>query len=386
MTGRSPDRSLRVPFNKPSFAGKELQYIEDAVRSGHISGDGKYTERCQAVLEAWYQGSKVLLTTSCTDALEMAALLLDLRPGDEIIVPSFTFVSTVNAFVLSGARPRFVDIRPDTLNLDEGQVERHLTSRTKAIVPVHYAGVGCAMDRIMETARRHGIAVVEDNAHGLFGICAGKPLGMFGALAALSFHETKNVICGEGGAIVINDRRLVERAEVVRAKGTNRSRFDRGEVAKYEWIDSGSSFLPSDILAAFLLAQLEAKDRIQAKRRGLWDAYRRSLAGWAQEHGVGLPTVPEQCEQAYHMFYLLLPSPAHRDGLKAYLGSRGCLSVFHYSPLHVSPMGRQFGGREGDCPVAEDVSRRLLRLPFYTGMTDEEQAVVLDAVLEYAWG
>ncbi len=374
--------SIQIPFNRPTLMGNELAYIADAVRSGHISGDGLYTKKCHALLEQTLGVPKVLLTTSCTHALEMAALLLDIQPGDEVIIPSFTFVSTVNAFVLRGARPVFADIRPDTLNLDEARLEALITPRTKAIAVVHYAGVGCEMDAILEIARRHGLAVMEDNAHGLFGKYKGRFLGTFGGLATQSFHETKNVTCGEGGALLINEPQYVERAEIIREKGTNRSRFFRGQVDKYTWVDIGSSYLPSDALAAFLYAQLECRDAIQARRGQIWHYYNEHLQDWASDNAVRLPTIPDHCEQPYHMFYLLLPSLAKRSALIAHLKSRGILSVFHYLPLHLSDMGRKFGGQPGDCPVTEDVSDRLLRLPFYNSITEDELACVVAAILD----
>lgn len=354
-----------------------------ALEKGHVSGDGPFTKQCSSLLERILGAPKVLLTTSCTHALEMAALLLDVGPGDEVIVPSFTFVSTVNAFVLRGARPVFADIRPDTLNLDESGLESLISSRTKAIVPVHYAGVACQMNTIMEIADRSGVAVVEDNAHGLFGRYKERALGTFGVLAAQSFHETKNVSSGEGGALVINRLEYMERAEIIREKGTDRSRFFRGEVDRYTWVDFGSSYLPSDLLAAFLFAQLEAREVIQSRRKVLWERYDETLKGWALEHGVRLPVVPPDCQQPYHMYYLLLPTPERRAALIRHLKSRRILSVFHYQPLHLSQMGHRFGGRPGHCPVTEDVSQRLLRLPFYTGMIQDEQEVVIGAVLEW---
>jgi dTDP-4-amino-4,6-dideoxygalactose transaminase len=313
----------------------------------------------------------------------MAALLLNVREGDEVIVPSFTFVSTANAFAIRGARPVFADIRPDTLNIDEEHLARMVTPRTKAIVVVHYAGVGCEMDAIMAIARRHGVPVVEDNAHGLFGRYKGKSLGSFGALAAQSFHETKNLTCGEGGALIVNDDSLVERAEVIRDKGTNRNRFYRGEIDKYTWVDYGSSFLPSDILAAYLYAQLQARRRIQAARKRIWEFYREHLTEWAAENDVRLPVIPQHCDQPYHMFHLILPSLAMRQALIAHLRARGILAVFHYQPLHLSEMGRWFGGRPGDCPVTEDVSDRLLRLPFYNALTEDEQIAVTGAIRDF---
>ena len=327
--------------------------------------------------------TKVLLTTSCTHALEMAALLLDIKPGDEVIVPSFTFVSTVNAFVLRGAKPVFIDIRPDTLNMNEELLEGLITQRARAILPVHYAGVGCEMECILAIAQRYGVPVVEDNAHGLFGSYKGKPLGTFGCLATQSFHETKNVSCGEGGALVINDSRYAERAEILREKGTNRSRFFRGQVDKYTWVDVGSSYLPSDLLAAFLYAQLEEAEEIQNRRKRIWTYYRQSLEDWAACHEVRLPVVPKWCAQSYHMFYMILPSLEVRQALIAHLKERGILSVFHYVPLHLSDMGRRWGGREGQCPVTERTGECLLRLPFYNDLTEADQASVVAALREF---
>jgi dTDP-4-amino-4,6-dideoxygalactose transaminase len=372
-----------IPFNKPGLAGNELAYITDAIAQGQISGDGVFSRKCHALLEQTLGVPKVLLTTSCTHALDMAALLLDIQPGDQVIVPSFTFVSTVNAFVLRGAQPVFVDIHPDTLNLDETRLECLITPHTKAIVPVHYAGVGCEMDVILEIAERNGIAVVEDNAHGLFGRYKGKYLGTFGCMATQSFHETKNLTCGEGGALLINAPEYSQRAEIIREKGTNRSRFFRGQVDKYTWVDIGSSYLPSDLLAAFLYAQLEAREQIQERRRQIWQYYAVHLRDWVQNSGVQMPVVPITREQPYHMFYMLLPSLKQRQALIEHLKARGILSVFHYLPLHLSEMGRQFGGKEGDCPVTEDVSDRLLRLPFYNTLSETEQATIVDAIIAF---
>ncbi|MEJ2305671.1 MAG: dTDP-4-amino-4,6-dideoxygalactose transaminase [Anaerolineales bacterium] len=376
-------KTYEIDFNRPTIVGKELYYISQAIHNGYSAGDGAFTKKCHTLLEEILGVPKVLLTTSCTDALEMAALLLDIQPGDEIIVPSFTFVSTVNAFVLRGAKPVFIDVRPDTLNMDETRLERLITERTRAIVPVHYAGVGCEMDAIGAIAVKYNIPIVEDNAHGLFGKYKSRYLGTFGAFAAQSFHETKNFICGEGGALLINDPQYVDRAEIIREKGTNRSRFFRGQVDKYTWVDVGSSYLPSDILAAFLYAQLEARQEIQAKRRHIWETYYENLGDWASENGVQLPVVPSHCEQPYHMFYLLLPAQEVRQALIDHLKARGILSVFHYLPLHLSEMGRKFGGKEGDCPVTEDVSDRLLRLPFYNDLDEADQARVVEAVLNF---
>ena len=371
---------MHIPFNRPYFSGNEFEYIQKAIASWHLSGDGTFTKKCHALLENELGVHKALLTTSCTHALEMAALLLDLKPGDEVIVPSFTFVSSVNCFVLRGARPVFIDIRPDTLNLDETQLERLITPRTRAILVVHYAGVACEMDPILRLAEKHGIAVVEDNAHGLFGKYKGKFLGTLGCLATQSFHETKNFTCGEGGALLINDEQYIERAEVIREKGTNRSRFFRGQVDKYTWVDVGSSYLPSDILAAFLYAQMEARESIQSKRRHIWERYDQSLKSWAARSGVTVPSVPAHCEQPYHMYYLVMPSLEKRSALIGYLNEHNINSVFHYQPLHLSEMGRQFGGEIGDCPVTESISDRLVRLPFYNDLTDEEQSRVIDRI------
>jgi len=370
----------RIPFNKPSFEGREHEFLEAAIASGQISGDGSFTKRCHEFLESELGVAKALLTTSCTHALEMSALLLDIKPGDEVVIPAFTFVSTANAFVLRGAKPVFIDVRPDTLNFDERHFQELITERTRAAVPVHYAGVGCEMDSILSVAEASGVAVVEDNAHGLFGTYRGKQLGTFGRMAAQSFHETKNFTCGEGGALLINDDSYVERAEVVREKGTNRSRFFRGLVDKYTWTDLGSSYLPSDLLAAVLLAQFESKKAIQEKRQRVWERYRLALAAWAGQNGVTLPVVPADREHPFHMFYVLMPSLAARQQLMDRLKSKGILSVFHYLPLNISEMGRRFGGRPGQCPVTEDVSDRLLRLPFYNSLSEPDQDLVIETI------
>jgi dTDP-4-amino-4,6-dideoxygalactose transaminase len=380
---RKNRNSSGIPFNRPFFVGREFDLIQEAIANWHLSGDGAFTRKCHALLESGLGVPKALLTTSCTHALEMAALLLDIQRGDEVIIPSFTFVSVANAFVLRGARPVFIDIRPDTLNLDEKLLESLITPRTKAIVVVHYAGIGCEMDAIMKIAKRHAVPVIEDNAHGLFGKYRGQYLGTFGCLATQSFHETKNFICGEGGALLINDPRYIERAEIIREKGTNRSRFFRGEVDKYTWVDVGSSYLPSEILAAFLYAQLEARVAIQTKRQRVWGYYQKQLKDWAGNRGVQLPFVPGHCEQPYHMFFLLLPSLAECQAMIAHLKARSIDSVFHYQPLHISSMGRRFGGRVGDCPVAEAVSDRVLRLPFYNDLPEEDQERVVTAIKEY---
>lgn len=373
-----------IPFNRPNMGAVELARMAQSVGNGFLSGDGPFTKRCHDILEQQLGVHRALLTTSCTDALELAALLLHIAPGDEVIVPSFTFVSTVNAFVLRGAKPVFCDVREDTLNLDEGQLERHITAHTKAIVVVHYAGVACEMHAILDIAARHGVPVIEDNAHGLFGKYHGKLLGTFGCMATQSFHDTKNFTCGEGGALLINDPQFAARAEIVREKGTDRSRFLRGQVDKYGWVDVGSSFLPSDILAAALSAQLDAREEIQGKRRHLWNRYHDALAEWGAAHGVTLPVVPAHCEQTYHMFYLMLHSLEHRQALIKHLRAHEIVPAFHYLPLHLSPMGRTFGGTEGDCPVTERISDRLLRLPFFNTMTDAELDRVASTIRDFS--
>jgi dTDP-4-amino-4,6-dideoxygalactose transaminase len=378
-----PENNLRVDFNNPVPVGNEVEYVTQAIFSGHISGDGPFTKKCHALLEQELGVKKALLTTNCTHALEMMAILLDTQPGDEVIIPDFTFVSTVNAFVLRGAVPVFIDVRPDTLNLDETKLEALITPKTKAIVPVHYAGIGCEMDAILEIANRHNVAVVEDNAHGLFGKYKGKFLGTFGVMASQSFHETKNFTSGEGGAILINDPLYVERAEIIREKGTNRSRFFRGQVDKYTWVDIGSSYLPSDILAAFLYGQLEQRVKVQTHRKGLWETYELALKDWAAQNGVKLPTIPAHVEQAYHMFYLLLPNLDTRQRFIMYLRERGIYSVFHYLPLHLSDMGQKFGGKPGDCPVTESASDRLVRLPFHNALTNSDLEMVIETILEF---
>jgi dTDP-4-amino-4,6-dideoxygalactose transaminase len=371
---------IRIPFNRPFATGDELNYIRAAIASPKFSGDGSFTAQCHLLLEQSLGIQKALLTTSCTHALEMAALLLDIGPDDEVMVPSFAFPSAANAFVLRGAKPVFVDIRADTLNIDESQIEQRITARTKAIFLVHYAGVACEMDTIVAIARQHGVALAEDNAHGLYGRYRGRYLGTLGQLATLSFHETKNFTCGEGGALLINDANLNQRAEILREKGTNRSQFFRGEIDKYTWVDVGSSYLPADLLAAFLRAQLEHRDQIQSMRRKIWETYALELASWAKTKGVRLPIIPPECEQSYHMFYVIMPFLESRQALISHLADLGILAVFHYLPLHLSPMGLRFGGHQGDCPVTEDLADRLLRFPFFTGMSSSEQARVIDAV------
>ena len=372
-----------IPFTLPTLEGNEERYMTEALTTSRLSGDGPFTKRCSTMLEESLGVPKALLTTSCTSALEMTALLLDVQPGDEVIVPSFTFVSSINAYVLRGAKPVFADIRPDTLNIDEAKLEALITPRTRVIVVVHYAGVGCEMDEIMAIADRFGISVVEDNAHGLFGRYRGRHLGTFGPLATLSFHETKNFTCGEGGALLINNVSLVERAEIIREKGTDRSRFFRGQVDKYTWVDIGSSYLLADLLAAMLLGQLESQTKIQSSRQRIWNYYQSHLDDWAAEQDVRLPFIPAHTEQPYHMFYMLLPNLAERQQLIAHLKLRQIQAVFHYQPLHLSGMGRVMGGREGDCPVTERVADTLIRLPFYNRLSTGDLERIVDAVTTF---
>jgi dTDP-4-amino-4,6-dideoxygalactose transaminase len=371
---------IDIPFNKPFIAGKELYYIAQAVALGNIGGDGQFTQQCSRLLEERFGIHKVLMVPSCTAALEMAAMLCGLEPGDEVIMPSFTFVSTANAVVRLGARPVFVDIRPDTLNLDDALIEEAITPRTRAIFPVHYAGIGCEMDRILTIARKYGLRVVEDAAQAVNSWYEGRALGSLGDLGTYSFHETKNYICGEGGALCINDPALVERAEIIRDKGTNRKQFFRGEVDKYTWVDVGSSYVPSEICCAFLMAQLEMLDEISERRRQIYCRYQEHLEPLESEGLVRLPRQPEECTSNYHLFYVLLPDAKMRDSLIAHLRERGILAVFHYVPLHASPMGHKLGYEEGQLPVSESLSKRLLRLPLYHTLTEVEQARVVETI------
>ncbi len=373
-----------IPFNRTYLAGAEAAYMHQAMTSGPLAGDGPFTKRAHRLLNEVVGSQAALLTTSCTHALEMSAFLLDLQPGDEVVLPSFTFCSTANAYAIRGAVPVFVDCRPDTLNIDERLVEAAITERTKAIVVVHYAGVGCEMDAITEIADRHGLAVIEDNAHGLGGTYRGRSLGALGAMATQSFHETKNVQCGEGGALLFNDVRYFSRAEIVREKGTNRSQFFRGMVDKYRWIDIGSSYLPSELLAAYLTAQLESFPTIQAQRHAVWSAYHAELAEWARDNGVTQPHLPADREHPAHLYYLLLPDLNNRQGLLGHLRERGIHATFHYQPLHSAPAGEKYGRTApGGCPVTDDVADRLIRLPLFAGMTADELHRVIDAVRAY---
>lgn len=378
--------TIRIPFNKPSIVGSELTYIGQAIAGLHASGDGPFTKRAQALLEKSFDARRVLLTTSCTAALELAALLCDLQPGDEVIVPSYTFVSTVNAFVLRGAKPSFVDIRPDTLNIDEQLIEEAITPRTRAIFPIHYAGVACEMDTIMDIANRHGLLVVEDAAQGVHARYKDRWLGTIGHLGCYSFHETKNISCGEGGALVINDAAMENRAEILREKGTNRSQFARGQVDKYTWVDVGSSYLPSDMLAAFLVGQIENMEKITRRRGEIFDRYAAILAPLAECGSIRLPVVPPHCTTNYHMFYLLTADAEERTALIAHLRAAGILAVFHYVPLHSSPFAESLGLSRKHLPRTEELSARLLRLPMYFDLTDEEVEEVANTVVGFYEG
>lgn len=371
---------MHIPFNKPYMTGKELWYIAQAHANGHLAGDGSFTKRCNAWLEQRTGAHKALLTHSCTAALEMAAILADIQPGDEVIMPSYTFISTANAFVLRGGVPVFVDIRPDTLNLDETRIEAAITEKTKAIVPVHYAGVGCEMDAIMAIARKYNLLVIEDAAQGIMASYKGRPLGSIGHLGCLSFHETKNIISGEGGALLINDPELAERAEIIREKGTNRSQFFRGQVDKYTWVDVGSSYLPSELIAAFLWAQMEEADDITRRRLALWNVYHQWLQGLEEAGSLRRPIIPKECVHNAHMYYILLPDLQTRTDLITRLRKEEIYPVFHYVPLHSAPSGRRHGRSHGELTVTENISDRLLRLPLWLGL-EQHQTRVIDRVM-----
>jgi dTDP-4-amino-4,6-dideoxygalactose transaminase len=372
-----------IPFNKPFIAGKELFYIAQAVTLGNIRGDGHFTQECCRLLEDRLGIQRVLLTPSCTAALEMAAMLCGIEPGDEVILPSFTFVSTANAFVRLGARPIFVDIDPDTLNLDARLIEAAISQRTRVICPVHYAGIGCDMDYIMTLARENRLWVVEDAAQGVNAFHRKRALGSIGHLGTFSFHETKNYICGEGGALCINDARLLERAEIIRDKGTNRKQFFRGQVDKYTWVDVGSSYVPSELCSAFLYGQLELLDAISEQRRRIYDFYQQHLAPLEDEGLLKLPFIPAECRSNYHLYYILLPDGATRDELLTHLKNQDIHAVFHFVPLHTSPMGEKFGYRAGDLPVSESISARLLRLPLFHTITADEQLRVVSEIATF---
>ena len=367
---------MQIPFNKPYMTGKELWYISQAHASGHLAGDGQFTKKCSAWLEQRIGCQKALLTHSCTAALEMAAMLAEVQPGDEVIMPSYTFVSTANAFVLRGATPVFVDIRQDTLNIDESKIEAAITPKTKVIMPVHYAGVSCEMDTIMEIALRHKLLVIEDAAQGIMSTYKGRPLGSIGHMAALSFHETKNIISGEGGALLINDPRFVHRAEIIREKGTNRSQFFRGQVDKYTWVDIGSSYLPGEIVAAFLWAQMEEADVINKRRLNIWTTYYNEFVKLETSGKARRPIIPSECEHNAHMFYLLLPSLEQRTTFIEQLTVKQIHTVFHYIPLHSSPFGRHTGRNANDMRYTDEGSGRLVRLPLWLGLEDRQSEVV----------
>lgn len=371
---------MNIPFNKPYMTGKELWYIAQAHAKGHLAGDGSFSKRCNAWLEARTGASKALLTHSCTAALEMAAILAEVQPGDEVIMPSYTFVSTANAFVLRGAVPVFVDIRADTLNIDETLIEAAITDKTRAIVPVHYAGVGCEMDAIMAIADKHKLLVIEDAAQATLASYKGRPLGSIGQLAALSFHETKNIIAGEGGALLVNATRFAERAEIIREKGTNRSQFFRGQVDKYSWVDIGSSYLPGEIIAAFLWAQMEEADTITRQRLALWNTYHQWLAEPERAGKIRRPVIPGHCGHNAHMYYLLLPDLDRRTAFIDKLRRVDINTVFHYIPLHSAPAGRRYARAHGDLKVTDDVSNRLVRLPLWSGL-EEHQTEVIQHIL-----
>jgi dTDP-4-amino-4,6-dideoxygalactose transaminase len=373
----------RIPFNRPFITGKELDYVSQAIGRGEIAADGRFSKGCARLIQERFGVARTLMMPSCTAGLEMAALLCDVQPGDEVILPSYTFVSTANAFVRAGARPVFVDIRPDTLNIDETQIEASITPRTKAIVPVHYAGVACEMDPIMDLARKHGVLVVEDAAQGVHAYYKDRALGAIGDLGAYSFHDTKNYVCGEGGALTINTPALVERAEIIRDKGTNRQKFFRGEIDKYTWVDVGSSFLPAEIACAFLQAQLEQLDPILERRRAIHERYAERLAPLEKAGLLRGPRAPANCRQNYHMFYILLRDEKTREGLASFLRERGIQAVSHYVSLHLSPMGRRYGYVDGSLPVTEDLSVRLLRLPLFYALTETEQDEVCRGISEF---
>lgn len=372
-----------IPFNKPFIAGKELYYIAQAVTMGNIAADGYFTKACSRFLEERFGIKKVLMVPSGTAALELAAMLCDLRPGDEVIMPSYTFVSTASAFVRVGARPVFVDIRPDTLNMDESKIESAITERTRVIVPVHYGGVACEMDTIMDIARRYNLLVVEDAAQGVNAFYKGRALGSIGHLGCYSFHETKNYICGEGGALCINDERFIERAEILRDKGTNRQKFFRGEVDKYTWVDVGSSYVMAEILAAFLWGQLECLEQITKRRREIYEFYDESLKPLEEAGHLRLPRIPPECQSNYHLFYILTKDGQERDALLSHLKQNGVHAVFHYVPLHTSPMGSKLGYRNGDFPITEDLGKRLIRLPMFYELTRVDQERVLELIRQF---
>jgi dTDP-4-amino-4,6-dideoxygalactose transaminase len=377
--------ATHIPFHKPFCAPSAERHLACALKSGKWAGNGPFAQKCRQRLAELFHGASVFLTPSCTGALEMAACVLGIQPGDEVIVPAFTFVSSASGFALFGARPVFVDVDPLTLNLNPDLLEAAITPRTRAIVPVHYAGVACDMEKIMTIAGRHGVEVVEDNAHGLFGSLAGRSLGTFGSLSTLSFHETKNVSCGEGGALILNRPDWVEKAEIAQEKGTNRSRFLMGLIDKYTWVAPGSSYLLSDLNAAVLWANLEEMETVQRHRLELWDRYQAGLSGWCRQHSVEQPHLPGGARHPAHLYYLLLPDLEKRQQLMMYLRSHNVQAAYHYQPLHTSPMGQAYGGAEADCPVAIGAANRLIRLPLYADLKFEEQDRVLSLIQNWTW-
>ena len=371
---------MKIPFNRADIGKHDLELLSESISAGHISGNGPFTKQAEARITEILGNDKTLLTTSCTHALEMAALLLRLQPGDEVIVPAFTFVSTASAFMLYGAKPIFVDVRQDTLNIDIDQVEAAITSRTKAICVVHYGGIACEMERLVKISRDHNLVLIEDNAHGLFAKYKGKYLGTFGALATQSFHETKNITCGEGGALIINDPSLSERAEILREKGTDRTKFLRGQVDKYTWVDVGSSWVISDLLAAILYGQLLRADEIYLQRIKIWSRYHNELASWASSNSVITPTVPDGCEHTGHVYHLRFQRGIQRDKFIEHLKNLDIYAVFHYQPLHLSTVGRSIGGKDGQFPITESAGDCLIRLPLFNTMSEDEQSHVIESV------
>ena len=379
-TADSRRRVMKIPFNRADIGKHDLELLSESISAGHISGNGPFTKQAEARITEILGNDKTLLTTSCTHALEMAALLLRLQPGDEVIVPAFTFVSTASAFMLYGAKPIFVDVRQDTLNIDIDQVEAAITSRTKAICVVHYGGIACEMERLVKISRDHNLVLIEDNAHGLFAKYKGKYLGTFGALATQSFHETKNITCGEGGALIINDPSLSERAEILREKGTDRTKFLRGQVDKYTWVDVGSSWVISDLLAAILYGQLLRADEIYLQRIKIWSRYHNELASWASSNSVITPTVPDGCEHTGHVYHLRFQRGIQRDKFIEHLKNLSIYAVFHYQPLHLSTVGRSIGGKDGQFPITESAGDCLIRLPLFNTMSEDEQSHVIESV------
>jgi len=377
---------FKIPFNRADIGPHDIELLTESISAGHISGNGPFTKRAEEQITEIIGSNRTLLTTSCTHALEMSALLLRLKPGDEVIVPAFTFVSTASAFLLYGAKPIFVDVRQDTLNIDLDQAEAAITSRTRAICVVHYGGVACEMERLVKLAKDNDLMLIEDNAHGLFAKYRGKYLGTFGALATQSFHETKNITCGEGGALVVNDTSLAERAEILREKGTDRTKFLRGQVDKYTWVDTGSSWVISDLLAAILFGQLCRADEIYKQRMDIWNRYHTDLQTWALNHNVVLPTVPEGCEHTGHVYHLRFQRGDQRDKFIDHLKQLGIYAVFHYQPLHLSTVGRTLGGRDGQFPFTESAGDCLVRLPLFNALTNDEQTYIIESVTAFSPG